>query len=217
MKIVSISDTHSKHNELEIPECDLFIHGGDFTYFSNGGESEIIDFLTWFSLQPAKHKVFIAGNHEVLWESKEQYFKNKIPEGVYYLNDSMVEIDGIKIWGSPITPYFYGWAYNRNRGEEIKKHWDLIPDDIDILVTHGPAFGIMDKAGNEHVGCEELLFALQRVKPKMHLHGHMHRKGHIYNNNIHYFNCAMVNSKYNIVNKPSLINFDANGDVITFS
>ena len=82
MKIVSISDTHSKHNELEIPECDLFIHGGDFTYFSNGGESEIIDFLTWFSLQPAKHKVFIAGNHEVLWESKEQYFKNKIPEGV---------------------------------------------------------------------------------------------------------------------------------------
>ena len=63
----------------------------------------------------------------------------------------MVEIDGIKIWGSPITPYFYGWAYNRNRGEEIKKHWDLIPDDIDILVTHGPAFGIMDKAGNGHV------------------------------------------------------------------
>lgn len=174
-KIISISDTHSKHREVEIPECDILIHAGDFTYFSKGGENEIFDFLLWFNEQPAKHKVFIAGNHEILWESKEEYFKNKIPEGIHYLNDSMVEIDGIKIWGSPITPTFYNWGFNKNKGDDILNHWNLIPENIDILVTHGPPKGILDNSNGEQVGCNDLLDTLHNLPElKLHIFGHIH-------------------------------------------
>jgi len=205
LKICAISDTHSKHDKIIIPECDILIHAGDFTYFSRGGDQEIINFFNWFYQQPAKHKIFIAGNHEVLFESKEKFFKELMPPGVIYLNDSMAEIEGLKIWGSPITPYFHGWAYNRQRGSAIKKHWDLIPENIDILVTHGPAYGYFDEVGQDHQGCEELLFALQRVRPKAHLFGHFHRQGKSVVNGISFYNCAMVNNKYEIINKPLLL------------
>lgn len=211
MKIVAFSDSHSKHNELIIPESDLLICAGDFTYFSKGGHQEIIDFLTWFNNQPSKHKVFIAGNHEILWELKEKEFKLLIPSGIHYLNDSGVEIEGIKIWGSPITPFFHGWAYNRTRGDQIKKHWDLIPDDIDILITHGPAFGILDTVGDNNVGCEELLKKIEEHPPKIHLFGHIHRHSktirNIQNTEVKFFNCAVVNGKYNIKKQPHIFNF----------
>lgn len=211
MKIISISDTHSKHREVEIPECDILIHAGDFTYFSKGGESEIMDFLSWFNSQPAKYKIFIAGNHEILWESKESYFKNKIPEGIHYLNDKMIEIEGIKIWGSPITPTFYNWGFNRNRGEEIKKHWDLIPDDIDILITHGPAFGIIDNTINGSAGCEELLKKIEQNPPFIHIYGHVHSHGNtirkINNKEVRFYNSALVNGKYKIMKKPHIFEF----------
>lgn len=211
MKIIAISDTHSRHREIEIPECDILIHAGDFTYFSKGGESEILDFLSWLNAQPAKHKVFIAGNHEILWERKEKYFKNKIPDGIHYLNDSSVTIEGIKIWGSPITPTFYSWAYNRNRGDDIKKHWDLIPDDIDILVTHGPAFGILDNSIDGHVGCEELLKKIEATLPSIHIFGHIHLGGKtirkINNKEVKFYNSALVNGKYEIKRKPHFFEF----------
>jgi Icc-related predicted phosphoesterase len=211
MNICTISDTHSRHREIEIPECDILIHAGDFTYFSKGGESEILDFLSWLNAQPAKHKVFIAGNHEILWERKEQYFKNKIPDGIHYLNDSSVTIEGIKIWGSPITPTFYNWAYNRNRGDDIKKHWDLIPDDIDILVTHGPAFGILDDSIDGHVGCEELLKKIEKNPPSINIFGHIHLGGktirNINNKEVKFYNSALVNGKYKIKRKPHFFEF----------
>lgn len=212
MKIVAISDSHSKHREVEIPECDMLIHAGDFTYFSKGRENEIMDFLSWFNSQPAKYKIFIAGNHEILWESKESYFKNKIPEGIYYLNDSMIEIEGIKIWGSPITPKLDDLAYNRDRGKAIKKHWDLIPDDIDILVTHGPAFGIIDNTINGSCGCEELLKKIEKHPPSIHIFGHTHSQGKtirsINNKEVRFYNSALVNGKYKIKRKPHVFEFE---------
>lgn len=210
-KIVAISDSHGKHREIVIPECDILIHAGDFTYFSKGGESEIKDFLSWFNNQPAKHKIFIAGNHEVFWESKKHEILKLIPPGVHYLNDESIIIDNIKIWGSPITPYFYGWAYNRNRGEEIKKHWDLIPNDVDILVTHGPAFGILDNSIDGSVGCEELLKKIESSPPSIHIFGHIHLGGKtiriIKNKEVKFYNSALVNGKYEIKRKPHIFEF----------
>ncbi len=206
MKIIAISDSHSQHENIIIPPCDILLHGGDFTYFSKGGDQEIINFFNWFYQQPAKHKIFIAGNHEVLFESKESFFKDLLPPGVIYLNDSMVEIEGLKIWGSPITPYFHNWAYNRQRGVNIKKHWDLIPENIDILLTHGPAYKIIDEVGHENVGCKDLLDTLNRVKPKLFCFGHIHRHQYKLYNNIHCYNCAMVDSNYTVKYKPFEIN-----------
>jgi Icc-related predicted phosphoesterase len=96
-------------------------------------------------------------------------------KGVVYLLDKMVEIDGIKIYGSPWQPRFYDWAFNVNRGEAIAKKWELIPENLDILVTHGPPYGMLDDTINGmRVGCEELYKKVVQVKPKYHIFGHIH-------------------------------------------
>ena len=145
MKFVFLSDTHCKHNEIKIPNGDCFIFCGDMSY--RGDMSEIEGFSFFLQRLPHKHKIVIAGNHDFSFEDER---KNQAEEliqssGAKYLNDSKIQIDGIKFWGSPIQPYFHDWAFNRERGEEIKKHWDLIPTDTDILITHGPPKGILDK------------------------------------------------------------------------
>lgn len=212
MKIVAISDTHSQHNNLQIPPCDILIHSGDITYFSKKGHQEVIDFLTWFARQPAKHKIFCGGNHDILLEKEEKFFKSVMPPGVTYLNDSEITVEGIRIWGSPITPWFYDWAWNRQRGIDIQKHWNKIPEGIDILFTHGPPKGIMDYTNGQNVGCDNLLEALKRIQPKIHIFGHIHvtygvKSVKIEENEIAFFNAAMVNSGYKIVNKPHVINY----------
>lgn len=126
-----------------------------------------------------------------------------IPDGVVYLNDSSVEIEGIKIWGSPITPWFNDWAFNRDRGSEIKKHWDLIPDDIDILVTHGPPFGILDETVyGKRTGCEELLLRVYQVKPKYHIFGHIHKDyGSFTKGEITFINASVLDDWYEMRNE----------------
>jgi Icc-related predicted phosphoesterase len=120
--------------------------------------------------------VFIAGNHDFFFEEAPLSEINAlIPNNVIYLNDSGVHIEGIKIWGSPVQPRFYDWAFNRDRGEHIKKHWDLIPKGTDILITHGPAYGILDLTMDmRQVGCEELRKKVEEIKPKYHVFGHIH-------------------------------------------
>ncbi len=211
MKIVAISDTHSNHNDLILPECDLLLHSGDITYFSKKGMQEVVDFLTWFHNQPAKNKVFIAGNHDILFEKEESFFRTVIPPGITYLNDEMVTIEGVNIWGSPYTPWFHDWAFNRRRGAEIKKHWDLIPDNTDILLTHGPAYGILDMSANGNVGCQDLLSAINRVMPRIHCFGHIHQKAHksveINGKIIEFYNAAMVDGSYKIKKTPHVFEF----------
>lgn len=206
MNIVAISDTHSQHDDVIIPPCDLLLHAGDLTFFSKKGKQEIIDFMNWFSLQPAKYKIFCGGNHDTILEMHESFFRTVIPPGVIYLNDESVVIDGIKIWGSPITPWFHDWAWNRQRGEKIKAHWDKIPNDTDIILTHGPVLGILD-SGN---GCADLLEAFKRVQPKIHVFGHIHvgyghRTVNFNGKDVEFYNAALVNKEYKIINQPHLI------------
>lgn len=174
LKIVAISDTHGQHRSLKLSKGDIIIHAGDVS--RSGRPEQIQDFLDWFADLKFRYKVFIAGNHDFFFEKAHTDVIDKmIPEGIIYLNDSSVEIEGIKIWGSPITPWFNDWAFNRDRGSEIKKHWDLIPDDTDILITHGPPFGILDETVyGKRTGCEELLLRVYHVKPKYHIFGHIH-------------------------------------------
>jgi Icc-related predicted phosphoesterase len=203
MKIVAISDTHGYHTKLKVPDGDILIHTGDVS--SQGKEFEIILFLNWFAEQPHKHKVFIAGNHDFYFERTPTSDVNKIiPDNVTYLNDSGVTVEGIRIWGSPIQPWFYDWAFNRQRGMEIKKHWDMIPENTDILMTHGPAYGILDATTRgEKVGCRDLREAIERVQPKLFVCGHIHEAyGILDNGQTTFVNASVVNFNYQVVNKP---------------
>lgn len=198
MKIVCISDTHGLHNQVQVPDGDLLIHAGDLT--NSGAYKEAITALNWISTLPHKYKVVIAGNHDFCFEKGSM----PIPDGVTYLENSGVEIEGFKIWGSPITPWFHDWAFNRHRGEEIKKYWYMIPDDTDILVTHGPpeGFGDMNLEG-KRVGCKDLLLRTEQLNDlDLHIFGHIHEG---YGNHGFFggfINACVVNRFYQVVNKP---------------
>lgn len=203
MDIVFISDTHSYHEQLTLPAGDMLIHAGDLT--KRGGEREVVDFLKWFDQQNFHHKIFIAGNHDFFFERFDpDYIKKLIPDSVHYLNDSGVEIGGIKIWGSPVQPEFFDWAFNRRRGNDIKRHWDLIPKDTDLLITHGPPYGILDQTiRNEPVGCQDLWNFVKESTVKMHVFGHIHEAyGTTTINDIQFINASVVNLQYKVVNAP---------------
>lgn len=208
MKIVCISDTHGEHQQLELPAGDLLIHAGDI---SNRGELwQVESFLQWFSAQPHKYKVFIAGNHDFLAERNPSLFRELIPANVIYLNDEATEIEGINIWGSPITPWFYDWAFNRRRGEEIRRYWEKIPVNTDLLITHGPVHGIHDLTfEGQAVGCEELNTKIWNINPRLHICGHIHEAyGLAVVNDITFVNASILDLRYQIAHPPVVIDWD---------
>lgn len=206
MTLTLISDTHFRHSQLELADGDMLIHAGDLC--GHGTEGEALAFLRWFGEQPYTHKIFIAGNHDWFFEKKDKAYIDKIiPKNVHYLNDSGLEIEGLKIWGSPVQPAFLDWAFNRKKGTEINKHWKLIPKDTDILITHGPPFGILDRTtSNSNAGCEMLLKKVNQIKPKLHVFGHIHEGyGMMEKGETIFANASSVNVNYQLVNAPIVI------------
>jgi Icc-related predicted phosphoesterase len=206
MKIVCISDTHNQHWKVDLPSGDILIHGGDLTF--NGTAEEIKNFNSWLEKQKEKFEqiIVIAGNHDFLFERSPEIAK-KIITNACYLENSGLIYKNINIWGSPISPRFMDYAFNRERGKEIKKYWDMIPSNTDILVIHPPPFGILDKIySGLSVGCEELLKAIYRVKPKLVVFGHIHEShGYIEKNGIKFVNASSLDLMYRFVNKPVTI------------
>ncbi len=203
MKLTFISDTHSLHRQIKLSGGDLLIHAGDVC--NRGTEGEVLAFIQWFEKQDYVHKIFIAGNHDWFFEEySDNYIRKLLPESVYYLNDSGIEINKVKFWGSPIQPTFFNWAFNRERGAEIDQHWQKIPSDTDILITHGPPFGILDKTvGNLNVGCEMLRKKVDALQPKIHVFGHIHEaRGILEQNNTTFINAATADIHYKMVNLP---------------
>lgn len=210
MTITCLSDTHGLHRRIkDIPLADMIIHAGDIS--NVGAEHQVIDFLNWFADLPHQHKIFIAGNHDFFFENEpRKYIEKNIPGNIIYLNDNGCTIDGINIYGSPITPRFMDWAFNRDRGKDIQKHWKLIPSNTDILITHGPPFGILDANANNHkTGCEDLLKVTEKIKPQYHIFGHIHEAyGMTYNEHTTFINASILDEHYRIKNKPVLIEYN---------
>ena len=203
MKIVAISDTHGKHQHLDLPKGDMIIHAGDVSV--QGLKEQVVDFLDWFGKLDFQYKIFIAGNHDFYFEKETaEEIEQIIPLDVIYLNDSGITIEGIKIWGSPVQPWFFDWAFNRQRGDEIAEHWKLIPVDTDILVTHGPAYGVLDKTvRGEAVGCEALFNFIKKIKPKVHISGHIHEAyGGVEKFGTYFINASVLDVKYRMANLP---------------
>lgn len=172
MKIIAVADTHNQHDKISIPFGDIFIHAGDFTM--GGTIKEIIDFNTWLGTLPHKWKIVIAGNHDLLFEKAPSLAKQLLFNAIY-LQDQLTEVNGLSIYGSPWQPRFFDWAFNLDRGDQIRRKWSMIPENIDILITHGPPYGILDQTTTgKMVGCDDLLARIEVVKPKCHIFGHIH-------------------------------------------
>ena len=243
MRIVCISDTHGLHTIMEqyksLPEGDILIHAGDCT--NVGKPHEVTEFVHWFqNVKGFNTKIFIAGNHDFAFEKINQphhkgdfeWFNNLMNEenlsqsDVVYLQDNEFVIESpefskpLKIYGSPWQPEFYNWAFNLPRnGWELELKWKDIPEDTDILITHGPPHGIRDfTPANLQVGCEVLRFHVEnRIKPSIHVFGHIHQAyGAVQQDETMYVNASICTERYLPSNKPIIIDItEENGKLIT--
>jgi len=230
MKLTIISDTHGKHKHItgDLPGGDLLLHAGDFMN-SGYNPMEAIEFFKWFdNIGNYDTKVLIAGNHDRWMQDKSEEARGILTghKTIEYIQDELITIqdgDGpeIKIWGSPWQPEFYNWAFNLPRnGEELKAKWDMIPEGIDILITHGPAWGILDDVEGrrgDHLGCELLAERIKQIKPKIHICGHIHTgHGHYYDGHTHYFNASALNERYLYSHNPWIIDWNPITNEIDF-
>jgi len=210
MRLVIISDTHNKHNEIQLPKGDILIHAGDLT--GKGTLQEVEYSMKWLEKQSVNFKkvIWIAGNHDFYFENSPKEAKNSIPKETIYLENDYYVYDKVKFFGSPIQPFFYNWAFNKHRGSEIAKYWDIIPQDTDILITHGPCYGILDETISGYkTGCEDLLKKVYEIKPSIHICGHIHEaRGIEKHNDILFINASVLNERYQHVNKSIVIDFD---------
>lgn len=211
MRIVCTSDTHSKHKQVPIPDGDIFIHAGDLT--PRGNHNEFISVGNWFKSLEAqfKHRIMIAGNHD--WglhinsrRIREDHFDRK----VHYLEDSGIELEGIKFYGSPWVPEFMNWAFMKD-DESLARHWDAIPDDTQVLITHGPPYGILDMESEpRRCGSKSLRNRIEALAKlgnlKHHIFGHIHEDYGIQEvDGVTFHNVAALNGEYKYQNPPQVI------------
>ena len=233
IRISVISDTHTKHDELsydptDLPGGDLLIHAGDLM---NSGRNpmDIYKFCKWFDgLEQYHHKVFIAGNHDRIFETDPEMASEiyRSYKNITYLQDDCVQVGDdnfmAKIWGSPWQPEFYSWAFNLPKGGPgLMSKWEAIPVDTDILITHGPPQDHLDVSGppyNEpHLGCALLREKVDEQPPKIHVFGHIHGGyGYKFHNGTHFFNASVLNEEYNYANKPFVFEWDPSTNQIFF-
>lgn len=207
-RIVCLSDTHNFHDQIAVPDGDILIHAGDAT--GRGTIDEIVNFNRWFAALPHRHKIFVAGNHDWLFETSNRYARSLLDASIHYLQDSSVEIEGLRFYGSPWQPRFFDWAFNLMRGAELAEKWKLIPDDTDVLITHGPPNGILDAVPRqyfiENTGCEELRKKVEIFRPKLHVFGHIHcGYGREEKFGVRFVNAANCDEEYNPTNAPIVV------------
>jgi len=225
MRICFISDTHTWHGNIVIPQADILVHCGDNTIY--GEIWEMKNFIEWFGNQKPKHKIFINGNHEVMVAKLGNYTKQMVNDfnkynftNVCYLEDEAIEIEGVKFYGSPWTPEFFpeNWAYQLYP-DKAELLWGAIPEETDVLITHGPPCGVLDavrpfgRYDRTNAGCPELMKRVKELKPKVHAFGHIHHEyGYrkLANPAVPtlFVNAAICNANYNPVNKPIVVDTD---------
>ncbi|MFC1936575.1 metallophosphatase domain-containing protein [Chloroflexota bacterium] len=207
VKIIAISDTHGMHDQLSIPDGDILVHSGDLS--NHGRLEEVQSFNAFLGTQPHKHKVVVAGNHDYCFEEAPEEAQGLITNAIY-LQDEAIEVMGLNFYGSPWTPWFFDWAFNLHRGAEIKEKWDLIPQGLDMLVTHGPPRGIGDRMmDGEEIGCDDLRAAIERAKPKFHICGHVHEGYGVRQEfGVTFVNASIANYRYLITNPATVIEYN---------
>ena len=222
MKIHCISDTHTRHQEIELSGGDVLIHSGDI--LSKPDPSQLTEFLVWFSEQNYTTKIFIAGNHDHLFEQRPDLIKKllRMFPSLIYLQDSDVTIDGIKFYGAPWIPTNRpgkAFSYLRTAYDIAKSHWSKIPNDTDVLITHGPAYKKLDKIMKPirkdqtqlNLGCPQLAERIKAINPQLHICGHIHSSQGILDISeptTTYINAASLGEDYQYSNKRRFIEWE---------
>lgn len=205
MKIVALSDTHGRHEQINVPGGDVLVHAGDFCGY--GTLEEVEAFNDYLGTLPHAHKIVVAGNHDWPFE-REPEQAQKLLTNAIYLQDSGIVIDGVRFYGSPWQPEFFDWAFNLPRGSALAEKWAQIPGDTDVLITHGPPLGVLDRTmAGLSVGCEDLAKALsQRIKPKLHIFGHIHEGyGLMDKQGTAYVNACCCDERYQIGSRAAVV------------
>lgn len=217
MRIVALSDTHLHHRDLTVPDGDVLVHAGDFS--NRGTFGDLRDFAEWFLDQPHRHKVFTPGNHDLVCEDNSLSYIKTIFPGVHVLYHETVVIDGVNFFGSPWSAEIYPgspWSFSHPKSESSDfsaRLWAQIPDGVDVLITHGPPYGVLDlvasafKGEDPHVGDKNLLARVREINPKVHIFGHIHEQGGLsdYEYQTWFYNAAICDLAYRPVNPITVI------------
>lgn len=208
MKVVGISDTHSMHRRIPAnPGGDVLIHAGDS--LGQGTLENIEELNEWLGTLPHRHKIVIAGNHDWAFQETPELARQALTNAIY-LEDSGVEIKGVRFWGSPWKPTFMDWAFMLERGEPLHQKWRLIPDNTDVVIAHGPPKGIDDEANLgfkcQNVGCIDLLARIHQLSLKAHILGHIHEGyGEYLQGQTTLINASTCTARYEPRNAPIVI------------
>lgn len=223
MRFVCISDTHTLERKIgNIPDGEVIIHAGDFMS-SGWSKYEYINFLSWYGALPHKHKILVAGNHDRQVQIEPEYFKHHVDrEKIIYLEDSSTIIDNIVIHGSPWQKWFHDWAFNfpsdeKNYKRKAELVWGAIPDNTNVLITHGQPYGINDKTEEgDLTGCKFLKKRISKLKSlKYYIGGHIHEAYGVQSiKGVTYINPAICTRRYNPTNSPIVFDYD-NGVLIS--
>lgn len=196
-------------DSLNIAECDVLVVAGDICPISNHSPDYQINWLMdtfcgWLEEQPAREKILVAGNHDIAFEEYPNLIKPAIRDRAIYLRDSEHVFEGVKFYGSPWQPPFYDWAFNAPE-EQLALAWQMVPDDVDVLITHGPAYGLRDMTtAPEHAGSSTLRYELdERLRPELHVFGHIHEAhGYVQRQYTLHANVSICNGQYKPINQP---------------
>ena len=199
LKILHLSDTHGVHRRLRnLPEADILVHSGDFTM--SGSEAETLDFLERLFELSYRQKVLVAGSHDACLYSAHL---DGLDDHVHYLCGSGVEIEGLKFWG---VPMFMEDCVSGHQ-EQL---YAAIPDDTDVLVTHTPPYGILDRDGSILYGSRVLLERVRTIRPRLHLFGHIHKAHGTTSDVVTVFsNAAIMDEGYDSLNGPNMLPISA--------
>lgn len=207
MKIVAIADIHGLHRQLAMPAGDILVAAGDIC--NRGTLDEVVDFALWLHQQPYKHKVVIAGNHDRIFEAENDLARTTLlasAPGTIYLQDTVITINDLRIYGTPWTPTFGNWFFMADRGPLIRDKWQTIPEGLDVLITHGPPATVLDAVQGLPLGCTDLFNRIMEVRPRYHIFGHIHEGyGTTIRKGMTFVNASICDHRYRAVNRPQVI------------
>lgn len=214
LTLVCLSDTHGFHDKVQVPDGDVLIHAGD--YSRQGTPADVEAFGRWLGRQKHRHIIVVPGNHDLYHEEQPERAKFTMlgaanRRRIHVLLDDEVTIDGVRFWGAPWTPFFHDWAFNVKRGKDLREKWAKIPEGVDVVVTHGPPWCRGDMVvrkglATENAGDVELRDRLWEVKPRLHVCGHIHEgAGIIKADNMVYVNASVLNERYELAHKPTVV------------
>lgn len=208
MKVVCISDTHMKHEQLKVPDGDILIHSGDALGY--GSKNELSIFNSWFGDLPHKHKIYVPGNHDRYIEEEPEEARSILTSATMLIDESF-DIDGFKFYGSPWTPIFRSWSFMQYE-HDLGTIFFNIPNYLDVLITHGPPRGILDSnAQGERCGSPALHSYVKQRNPKFHVFGHIHESAGIeQTSNTTFINASNLNGIYQVTNAPQVFELKRN-------